>query len=203
MKRMKVEIKAPEPFSSVMKKTNEIAAFAQFWSRHQTLKPTEANLDAMIRLEYPRYPDNVIPMVKCYSILDKKAYHNLLQSEIIAKHKVIQFFRLADQGQRDQEIEDLYREFCWVLLPELTLFRLTGHLHPSEVLTSLETHQNPSSTFLTGITDMMWVSLVEGQEDSNTLRDSRATRQQIAGELLNVCEFNLVSLNKGKISLLI
>ena len=205
MKRMKVEIKAPEPYSSIMKKTNEIAAFAQFRSRHQTLEPTEANLDAMIRLEYPRYPDNVIPMVKCYPILDKKAYHNLMQSEIIAKHKVIQFFRLADQGQENQkdEDEDLDREFCWVLLPELTLFRLTGHLHPSEVLTSLETHQNPSSTFLTGITDMMWVSLVEEGEDSNTLRDSRATRQQIAGELLNVCEFNLVSLNKGKISLLI
>ena len=133
--------------------------------------------------------------------LDKRAYHNLLQSEIIAKHKVIQFFRLADQGQKDED-EDSYRESCWVLLPELTLFRLTGHLHPSEVLTSLETHQNPSSTFLTGITDMVWVSLVEEGEDSNTLQDSQATRQQIAGQLLSVCEFNLVSLNKGKISLL-
>ena len=49
MKRMKVEIKAPEPYSSVMKKTNEIAAFAWFRSRHQTLEPTEANLDAIVR----------------------------------------------------------------------------------------------------------------------------------------------------------
>ena len=191
-----MEIKAPEPFSSVMKKTNEIAAFAQFWSRHQTLKPTEANLDAIIRLEYPKYPDNVIPMVKCYSILDKKAYHNLLQSEIIAKHKVIQFFWLADQGQKDED-EDSYRESCWVLLPELTLFRLTGHLHPSEVLTSLETHQNPSSTFLTGITDMMWVSFVQKEEDSNTLQISRGIRYQIAEQLLDVCEFNLVFLKGG------
>jgi len=194
---MKVEIKAPEPYSSIMKKTNEIAAFAQFQSLHQTLEPTEANLDAMIRLEYPKYPDNVIPMVECYSILDKKVYHNLLQSEIIAKHKVIQFFRLADQGQRDQENEDLYREFCWVLLPELTLFRLTGHLHPSEVLTSLETHQNPSSTFLTGITDMMWVSFVQKEEDSNALQISRGIRRQIAEQLLDACEFNLVFLKEG------
>jgi len=28
-----------------------------------------------------------------------------MQSEIIAKHKVIQFFRLADQGQENQESE--------------------------------------------------------------------------------------------------
>jgi len=61
---MKVEIKEPEPFSSVMKKKNEIAAFAHFQSRHQELEPTEANLDALIRLEYPKYPDNVIHMVK-------------------------------------------------------------------------------------------------------------------------------------------
>jgi len=115
-----------------------------------------------------------------------------MQSEIIAKHKVIQFFRLADQGQEDQEDGNLYREFCWVLLPELTLFRLTGHSHPSEVLTSLETHQNQSSTFLTGITDMMWVSLVQKEEGSNTLRVSQGIRQRIAGQLLSVCEFNLV-----------
>ena len=120
-----------------------------------------------------------------------------MQSEIIAKHKVIQFFRLADQGQRDQENEDLYREFCWVLLPELTLFRLTGHLHPSEVLTSLETHQNPSSTFLTGITDMMWVSFVQKEEDSNALQISRGIRRQIAEQLLDACEFNLVFLKEG------
>lgn len=64
MTRMKVEIKAPEPFTSVMKKTNESAAFVNFWSRHHILEPTEANLDALIRLEYPKHPDNVIPMVK-------------------------------------------------------------------------------------------------------------------------------------------
>ena len=66
---MKVEIKTPEPFTSVIKKTNELAAFG---SCHQALEPTDANLDALIRLEYPKYPDNVIPMVKCYLILDKK-----------------------------------------------------------------------------------------------------------------------------------
>ena len=116
-----------------------------------------------------------------------------MQSEIIAKHKVIQFFRLADQGQENQkdEDEDLDREFCWVLLPELTLFRLTGHLHPSEVLTSLETHQNPSSTFLTGITDMMWVSLVQKEDDNNILYINQETRHTIAEKLLSVCEFNL------------
>jgi len=97
----------------------------------------------------------------------KKAYHNLIQSEIIAKHKVIQFFRLADQGQKDHENKNLYREFCWVLLPEFTLFRLSAESHPSEILTSLETTQTHSSTFLTGITDMVWLSLVE--EGSNIL----------------------------------
>ena len=69
---MKVEIKTPEPFTSVIKKTNELAAFANFWSRHQALEPTDANLDALIRLEYPKYLDNIISMVKCYPILDKK-----------------------------------------------------------------------------------------------------------------------------------
>ena len=121
-----------------------------------------------------------------------------LQSEIIAKHKVIQFLRLADQGQKDQEDEDLNRKFCWVLLLRLTIFRLTGHSHPSKVRTSLET-QNQSSTFLTGITDMMWVSLVQEGEGSNILQSSQATWHQIAGQLLSVCEFNLVSLNEGKI----
>jgi len=120
----------------------------------------------MIRLKYPKYPDNIIPMVKYYPILDKKAYHNLMQSEIIAKHKVIQFFWLADQGQENQKDEDdnLYQEFCWVLLPELTLSRLTGHLYPSEVLTSLETHQNPSSTFFTGIRYNVGITRPEGGE---------------------------------------
>lgn len=61
---MKVEIKAPEPFISVMKKTNELAAFTNFWSCHQTLEPTDANLDALIWLEYPKCLDNVIPTVK-------------------------------------------------------------------------------------------------------------------------------------------
>jgi len=74
--------------------------------------------------------------------------------------------------------------------------------HPSEVRTSLETPQNQSSTFLTGIIDMMWVSLVQEREGSNIPQSSQATWHQIAGQLLSVCEFNLVSLNEGKISLL-
>jgi len=61
---MKVEIKEPEPFPSIIKKTNELEAFIHFHEHHQLLKPTDANLDALIRLEYPIYPDNVLPMVK-------------------------------------------------------------------------------------------------------------------------------------------
>jgi len=64
MTRMKVEIKEPEPLSSILKKTNELEPFIHFHENHQSLKPTDANLDALIQLEYPKYPDNVIPMVK-------------------------------------------------------------------------------------------------------------------------------------------
>jgi len=120
----------------------------------------------------------------------KKAYHNLIQSEIIAKHKVIQFFRLADQGQKDHEYKNLYREFCWVLLPELTLFRLSEKSHPSEILTSLETTETHSSTFLTGITDMVWLSLTSKKGDSIILEESRLTRKRIARELLENCGLN-------------
>jgi len=113
-----------------------------------------------------------------------------MQSEIIAKHKVIQFFRLADQGQRDQANEDRYRDLCWVLLPELTLFRLSAESHPSEILTSLETTETHSSTFLTGITDMVWLSLVEKEEGSNIFEPNQLARQEIASELLKSCELN-------------
>jgi len=108
-----------------------------------------------------------------------------MQSEIIAKHKVIQFFRLADQGQENQESD---REFCWVLLPELTLFRLTACSHPSEILTSLETPQTNSSTFLTGITDMVWMSLVSEKKASHILVESEESRQEVAKQLFNYCE---------------
>jgi len=64
MTRMKVEIKEPEPLSSIIKKTNELEPFIHFRENHQSLKPTDARLDALIELEYPKYPDNVIPMVK-------------------------------------------------------------------------------------------------------------------------------------------
>ena len=70
MTRMKVEIKEPVSLSSIMKKTNELEAFTHFREHHRSLEPTDANLDALIRLEYPRYPDNVIPMVKCCPISD-------------------------------------------------------------------------------------------------------------------------------------
>ena len=122
--------------------------------------------------------------------MDKKAYHNLMQSEIIAKHKVIQFFWLADQGQKDQGNQDLYRESCWVLLPELTLFRLSAESHPSEILTSLETTETHSSTFLTGITDMVWLSLTSEVGGSNMLEASPPIRHRIASELLKNCELN-------------
>jgi len=113
-----------------------------------------------------------------------------MQSEIIAKHEIIQFFRLADQGQRDQANEDRYRDLCWVLLPELTLFRLSAESHPSEILTSLETTETHSSTFLTGITDMVWLSLVEKEEGSNIFEPNQLARQEIASELLKSCELN-------------
>jgi len=113
-----------------------------------------------------------------------------MQSEIIAKHKVIQFFRLADQGQGDQANGDQYREFCWVLLPELTLFRLSAESHPSEILTSLETSGTHSLTFLTGITDMVWLSLTSKAGDSNILETSPPIRSRIASELLKNCELN-------------
>jgi len=107
---------------------------------------------------------------------------------MIAKHKVVQFFRLADQGQNDQE--NLYRDFSWVLLPELTLFRLSEKSHPSEILTSLETTQTHSSTFLTGITDMVWLSLVHKEEGSNILEASQLARHEITSRLLKDCELN-------------
>jgi len=64
MIRMKVEIQEPVPLLSIMKKTNELEAFTHFRAHHRLLEPTDANLDALIRLEYPKYPDNVIPTVK-------------------------------------------------------------------------------------------------------------------------------------------
>jgi len=59
-----------------MKKIDEFEAFTHFREHYESLEPTDANLNALIRLEYPKYPDNVIPMVKCHPILDEKAYHN-------------------------------------------------------------------------------------------------------------------------------
>jgi len=61
---MKVEIKEPEPLSSIIKKTNELEPFIRFRANHQSLEPTDAKLDAFIEFEYPKYPDNVIPTVK-------------------------------------------------------------------------------------------------------------------------------------------
>jgi len=74
-------------------------------------------------------------------------------------------------------------------LPELTLFRLSEKSHPSETLETTETH---SSTFLTGITDMVWLSLTSKKGDSIILEESRLTRKQIARELLENCGLNLL-----------
>jgi len=43
---MKVEIKAPEPLSSIMKKMDEFEAFTHFREHYESLEPTNANLDA-------------------------------------------------------------------------------------------------------------------------------------------------------------
>jgi len=71
MTRMKMEIKEPKPFSSIMKKTNELEAFTRFREHHPSLEPTDAHLNALIRLEYPIIY-NVIPMVKCCLVSDQK-----------------------------------------------------------------------------------------------------------------------------------
>jgi len=46
MTRMKVEIKAPEPLSSIMNKMDEFEAFTHFHEHYESLEPTDANLGA-------------------------------------------------------------------------------------------------------------------------------------------------------------
>ncbi|KAF5361988.1 hypothetical protein D9756_002421 [Leucocoprinus leucothites] len=130
MIRMKVTILEPEPVQMILKRKNKRKGLKQHCDLFKRkIRPSTQNFQHFTRFEYPMYPDNVVPM-----------------SEIVAKHKIISFFRLADQAKFISE----EREFCWVLLPELLLFELTATSQPSEIKA---THDSPipheRSTFLT------------------------------------------------------
>ncbi|KAF5352542.1 hypothetical protein D9756_006233 [Leucocoprinus leucothites] len=151
MKRMKVTILEPEPVEMILERKKESRIFQHYRDLFEKkIKPSNETLQYFTSFEYPMFPDNVVPM-----------------SEIVAKHKIISLFRLADQAR----VVNGERDLCWVLLPELLLFELTATSGPSEIKTNCNSPvPHESSTFLTGRADMVIVSFVEkaGSDSSSS-----------------------------------